>query len=151
MRKQDSKSQKNWDLSTWEPRSLFHSFAPFFMNSDKEYFLEPFHESSGVSVSEDEKNIYVEAALPGISPEEIEMHLDRGMLTIRAERKQETEDKNKKFYKKAHQSFFYQVTVPGIFDETKTPEAICKNGVLKVIFNKMKENGLKRHIPIKNG
>ncbi|MES2199260.1 MAG: Hsp20/alpha crystallin family protein [Chlamydiota bacterium] len=138
--------------SEWlEPRSLFKSFSPIALNGAMEKLLEPFHEHSGVSVSEDEKNVYVEAALPGITPEEIEMNYDRGMLSIKADKKEETEDKKKKFYRKAHKSFFYQVAVPGTFDETKTPEAICKNGILKVVFAKNKNLSTKKPILIKKG
>ncbi len=151
---QTKKTEKSlsWPTSEWlEPRSLFKSFSPLFLNNEIERLLEPFHESSGVSVSEDDKNVYVEAALPGISPEEIEMNYDRGMLSIKADKKEEREDKKKKFYKKAHKSFFYQVAVPGAFDETKTPEAICKNGILKIIFTKNKNASTKKAIPIKKG
>ncbi|MBS0627607.1 MAG: Hsp20/alpha crystallin family protein, partial [Verrucomicrobia bacterium] len=116
-----------------------------------ERLLEPFHENSGVSVSEDEKHVYVEAALPGITPEEIEMNYDRGMLSIKANKKEETEDKKRKFYRKAHKSFFYQVAIPGTFDEKKLPEAICKNGILKVTFDKAKNETVKKTIPIKKG
>lgn len=138
-------------MSWLEPRSLFKSFSPLLLNNEIEQLLEPFHENSGVSVSEDEKSVYVEAALPGITPEEIEMSYDRGMLSIKADKKEETSDKKKKFYRKAHRSFFYQVAVPGTFDETKTPEAICKNGILKIVFAKSKNAPAKKTIPIKKG
>ncbi len=117
---------------------------PLPLNNEIEHLLETFQENSGVSVSEDDKSVYVEAALPGISPEEIEMSYDRGMLSIKADKKEETSDKKKKFYRKAHKSFFYQVAVPRTFDETKTPEAICKNGILKIVFAKRKTTPIKK-------
>lgn len=134
-----------------EPRSLFSSFSPLLLNNEMERLMEPFHENSGVSVSEDDKHVYIEAALPGITPEEIEMNYDRGMLSIKADKKEESEDKKRKFYRKAHKSFFYQVAVPGTFDEKNLPEAVCKNGVLKVVFNKLKNGSVKKTIPIKKG
>lgn len=134
-----------------EPRSLFHSFAPLLLQ-DPAKWLEPFHEHSGVSVSEDNKNVYIEASLPGILPEEIKLKYDRGVLYITADKKEETADKNKKFYRKAHKNFYYQVSLPCAIDETKSPNAICKNGVLKVIFFKGKIfNPKEKTILVKKG
>lgn len=47
-------------------------------------------------------------------------------------------------------SFSYRVAVPGEIDESKEPDAICKDGILKVIFSKTKE-GTSKKIPIKEG
>lgn len=157
MKKNKQIETKNTKLSSYpssgwlEPKSLFKSFSPLFLEHEKERLLESFHEHSGVSVSEDDRCVYVEAAVPGISPEEIELNYDKGMLLIRADKKEETEDKKKRFYRKAHKSFFYQVAVPGGCDETKSPEAICKNGVLKIIFTKNKKTYAKKPIQIKKG
>jgi HSP20 family protein len=95
--------------------------------------------SSGLSVSEDENHVYVEAAVPGVDPDQIEVTYDKGVLWIKGSSQQEEQDKNKKFYRKAANTFSYHVTVPGTIDESKEPEAICKNGVMKVIFDKMPE------------
>lgn len=128
----------------------FSSFFPSFFD-EKMRWMEPFHESSGVSISEDEKHVYVEAAVPGICPEEIEMTYDKGMLMIKAEKKEESSDKNKKFYRKAYQKFFYNVVVPGNVDEAKSPEASCKDGILKVSFMKIHPGNVRKKIPIKKG
>ena len=136
-----------------QDKNLVPSFSSFFPSlfDHKMQWMESFHENTGVSLSEDEKHIYVEAAVPGICPEEIEMTFDKGMLMIKAEKKEETSDKNKKFYKKAYQKFFYHVAVPGNFDETKPPEAICKDGMLKVSFAKSHPDRGQKKIPIKKG
>jgi len=110
-----------------------------------------FHESSGISISEDNKYVYVEAALPGITSEEVEIHYDKGILMIKADKKEEAEDKSRKYYRKAHRNFFYQVAVPGRIDENRLPEAICKNGFLKVTFFKINEEGQKKKIAVKQG
>lgn len=122
-------------LSLLEPRSLLHSFSPLLLQ-DPSKWLEPFHENSGVSVSEDAKNVYIEASLPGILPEEINIKYEHGVVCITANKKEETSDKNKKFYRKAHKSFFYQIALPCPINEEKTPNAVCKDGVLKITFLK---------------
>lgn len=88
---------------------------------------------NGLSVSEDEKNVYVEAAVPGVDPKEVEVTLNKGVVTIRAERKEE--EKGKKFQRKATSSFYYQVA-PSDIDSKAEPAAICKNGVMKITFQK---------------
>lgn len=87
----------------------------------------------GLTVSEDDKNVYVEAAVPGVDPKDVEVTYEKGVLTIRAEKKEE--EKGKTFRRRASKSFFYRVT-PGDVDPNKEPEAVCKNGVMKVTFAK---------------
>ncbi len=122
------------------PRSLW-SFPmvrfPFsLLEEDEEGWMENFSEPSGLSVSEDENQVYIEAAVPGLKPEEIEMTFDKGIVWIKGEKKEEAGDKNKKFYRKALSTFSYRIAVPGNIDESKHPEAVCKNGILRVIFSK---------------
>jgi len=103
---------------------------------------------SGLSISEDEKNVYVEAAVPGVDPEKVEVTFDKGVLWIRGEA--EEEEKGKKYYRKASGSYSYRVTVPGNIDEKAEPEAVCKNGIMKVTFKKVPEAKPKK-IPVKRG
>ena len=98
----------------------------------------------GLSISEDNNHVYVEAHLPGLKPENIDVTFEKGVLWIRGERHEEEEDKKKKFYKKASSSFSYRVHVPGLIDEKKDPEAVYKDGVMKVSFIKSKENQTKK-------
>lgn len=100
--------------------------------------------SSGLSVSEDDKHVYVEAAVPGVEPDKIEVSYDKGVLWIRGQQEQEKEDKNRKYYRKASSSFSYRMVVPGNIDETKDPQATYKNGVMKVTFDKIPESQPKK-------
>lgn len=133
--------------SFWPRRG--HPFS-FLENADDDWDVQEFSNLSGLSVSEDDKHVFVEAALPGIRPEEIDMSYDKGILWIKAEKKEETDDKKKKYYRKALSTFSYRIAVPGEIDESKEPEAICKDGVLKVIFFKAHKGPTKK-IPIKEG
>lgn len=89
---------------------------------------------NGLTVSEDDRNIYVSAAVPGVNPKEVDISLDKGVLWIKGETKEE--EKGKKFYRKATKSFSYRVTVPGEIDQNIEPEASCKNGIMTVTFVK---------------
>ncbi len=92
--------------------------------------------SSGLSVSEDDKKVYVEAAIPGLEPKEVDVTFDKGVLWIRGNKHEEEKDEQKKFYRKASSSFSYRIAVPGDIDESKDPEATHKNGIMKVSFHK---------------
>lgn len=115
----------------------------FFEDWDEDEIL-PFSGNSAVSVYEDNKNIFVEAALPGINPDDVDITFDKGMLWIKGESSQEEEDKKKKFYQKASSSFSYRVSIPGEVDMKVEPEASCKNGIMTIKFAKSPEEQPKK-------
>ncbi len=92
--------------------------------------------SSGVSISEDEKNIFVEVAVPGISPKNIDTTVKDNQLWIHGEQKEEEKDKARKYYRKANRSFSYRIAIPGEVDSKVEPDATCANGVMTVKFQK---------------
>jgi HSP20 family protein len=94
--------------------------------------------SSGLSVSEDDKHVFVEASVPGVDPDKIEVSYDKGILWIRGQQEQE-KDQSRKYYRKASTSFSYRMAIPGNVDVDKDPEATYKNGIMKVTFNKVPE------------
>lgn len=91
---------------------------------------------SGLSVSEDDKKVYIEAAVPGIDPKDVEITYQDGYLWVRGETKKEEKDKSKKYYKSAASAFSYRVAVPGEIDQNKEPEASYKHGVMTITFDK---------------
>ena len=126
------------------------SLIPFFWDEDERALCNHFYDHDDISLSEDNKHIYVEAAVPGMLPEEIEINYDQGILCIRADKKEEVQDKDRKFYRKTNKHFFYQIPVPGRINENELPEAVCKDGILKVCFSKAQETQ-KKKISIKKG
>ena len=120
------------------PRKLlsFPSLSlPEFWDEDEEWLTSP-STQSGLSVYEDADNVFVEAAVPGIDPKNVEVTFHDGYVWIRGETKEEEGDKKKKFYRKASRSFSYRVVVPGDVDATKDPEATYKHGVMTITFAK---------------
>ena len=106
--------------------------------------------ASALSVSEDDKNIYIEAAVPGIDPDDVEVTYERGMLWIRGEAREEEKDKKKKFYRRAARSFSYRIAVPGEVDPNAKPEAESKNGMIMITFPKAASSTPKK-ITVKRG
>lgn len=108
---------------------------------------EEFEENTGLSVFEEKDKVCIEAALPGMDLDDIKVNYDKGMLLIEADKKKE--EKDRKYYRKAHQSYCYQVSIPGqVQDE---PKALYKNGVLTVTFPKKEERGKEKRISIEKG
>lgn len=105
---------------------------------------------SGISISEDEKKVYVTAALPGIAEEDIDITFNKGLLWIKGDTKTEEEDKKRKFYRRATSSFSYRVAVPGEIDPNSEPEATFKNGVMAITFTKSPASQPKK-ISVKKG
>ncbi len=92
--------------------------------------------STGISVSEDDKHVFVSANIPGVDEKNIDMTFDKGYLWIKGEQAETEEDKKRKFYRRATSSFSYRVAVPGDIDLGVDPEASYKNGVMTVRFTK---------------
>lgn len=114
------------------PFSLWRTRFPTVWD-DEDWDLAPVN-SGGVTISEDAQNVYVEAAVPGIDPKDIEVTFDKGVVWIKGETKEE--EKGKKYYRKATSAFSYRVAVPGDIDMSKDFEAAHKNGTVKIAFAK---------------
>ena len=118
--------ESSWALEEWPfTRSLFPSMRQFFP-------------TSGLSVWEEKDEVVVETALPGIKTGEVELTFERGVLTVHAQKKEEKESKDRKYFQKSSSSFLYRLNVPGELDETEEPQAKLNDGVLTVRFKKHK-------------
>lgn len=128
----------------------FLNLGKFF--EDLEEDLAPLgHYPSGISVSCDDKHIYIEANVPGLTAQEVDVSLDNeGILWIKGEKKEEKIDKEKKFYHRAQHSFSYCVPLFEEIDPDAEPKATCKNGVMYITFAKRKEKQVvSKKIPVK--
>jgi HSP20 family protein len=104
-----------------------------------------------MDVKETDKEIVVEAELPGIDDKDISLSLQDGILTIKGEKKLERDEEkeNYRMMERRHGSFQRSVRLPDTVDEDKV-EASFNNGVLKVSLPKRPEAiGKQRTIPIK--
>lgn len=90
---------------------------------------------SGLSLSEDEKHVYAQAAVPGIEPKDVDITFEKGIVKISAYSKKE-ETEGRKFWKRSQSEFSYQFSVPADVDLNKDPEAVVKDGVVSLTFAK---------------
>ena len=106
-----------------------------------------------VDVRETDKEIVVEAELPGIDEKHISLAIQDGVLTIRGEKRFEHDEEKENYRTMEHRygSFQRSLRLPDLVDEDKV-EASFDNGVLKVSLPKRPEAiGRQRAIPIKKG
>ncbi|HAI22318.1 TPA: Hsp20/alpha crystallin family protein [Candidatus Collierbacteria bacterium] len=124
------------------PKS-FWSFPTNSLLTDDDFFTSS-ATGSDLSVSEDDHNVFIEANMPGLESDDIEVTYHKGQLWLRGSKKEEEKDKKKKYYRYASSSFSYRLSVPGNIDEKSEPDAEYKNGVMKVTFKKLSEEQPKK-------
>jgi len=90
-----------------------------------------------VDISETDTAYLIKGEIPGVKKEDVKVTIEDGMLTIRGERKQEKEEKGKKFHRVecSYGSFMRSFQVPNDADENKVT-AEFKDGMLNVTLAK---------------
>lgn len=89
-----------------------------------------------INLSEDDNNYYVEALVPGIDPNDLDLNLMQGSLTLSGERK-ETDGNEKTWHRHERGSgkFMRTIELPDAIDGAKV-EAEYRNGVLLITLPK---------------
>ena len=90
-----------------------------------------------VDIIETDEGFRVIADVPGVKPEDIEISLHKGVLTVKGERSTLTEDSNESFTRRERirGSFVRQFNLPESADE-ETVSAKSVNGVLEISIPK---------------
>jgi HSP20 family protein len=93
-----------------------------------------------VDVSETEDTVVVKAEAPGIDPEEMDITLSEGILTLKGEKKREREEKEENYHlvERAYGSFSRSVRLPAVVQEDKV-KANYKDGVITIILPKTEQ------------
>jgi HSP20 family protein len=132
------------------------TFRPFYMPSIFEDDLLPMFSNRtsslpSVNVKEDEKNYFLELAVPGIDKKDLKIDINEDVLTVSSETKNESED-NRDGYKRkefSYSSFSRSFYIPENVNRDKI-EANYKDGVLSVELPKQEEekNKITRQVKI---
>lgn len=126
---------------------LFDNFGDDFWRKRLRQFTAPerswlknFPANPAVDVAETEKAYEITAELPGMDEKNVEVNVANGGITIKGEKKEETEEKKKDYYvsERRYGSFDRYFDLPEGVDADKI-EANFKNGVLKVTLPKTAE------------
>jgi HSP20 family protein len=93
-----------------------------------------------VDIFEHEGNLVLKAELPGIDPKDVEVHVENNVLTLRGERKFESEVKREQYHRveRAYGTFSRSFTLPNVVDTEKI-KAEFKDGLLRVTLPQREE------------
>jgi HSP20 family protein len=99
-----------------------------------------------VDINETEKEYLIKAEIPEVKKEDVKVLVEEGVLTIQGERKQEKEEKGKKFHRieRSYGSFLRTFTVPADADD-RNVTAEFKDGMLYVHLPKTEKITPKAH------
>src|SRR5215207_1750615 len=101
-----------------------------------------------VEVVQSDKDVRISAELPGLDEKDVEVLVDNDVLTIRGEKRSETEDQERRFSERYYGRFERVIPLPFAVEEDKA-EASFNNGVLTVTLPKSaKAEDKAKRIPI---
>ena len=138
------KRKKSSPAANTRPSNLFQRFfdEPFLPAFD------PFNRSEWwprVDVSEGRSSITVEAEIPGMDKDDIDLSIEDRYLHIKGRKSRENEESREGYYRveRSYGYFSRSIELPAAVDD-RSVEAKYKRGVLQVKLKKQKENGTKR-------
>jgi len=90
-----------------------------------------------VDIKEEEGRFLITADVPGVDPDDIDLTMENGVLTIKGERKMESDMKENGFRRveRLHGIFYRRFSLPDYAD-AENISASCRNGVLTVTVPK---------------
>ena len=98
-----------------------------------------------VDIREERERFVIQADIPGVEPKDIEIHMEKGVLTLKGERKAEPKTETTQFTRieRAHGTFHRRFALP----DSANAEGITasgKNGVLEIVIPKRPETTARR-------
>ena len=104
-----------------------------------------------VDIYENNDQIVLEAELPGMSPDDVNISIENNVLTLHGERKFEKKDERDNFHRieRSYGSFTRSFTLPPTVS-SENVDAVFENGVLRLTLAK-REEAKPRRIEIKAG
>jgi HSP20 family protein len=93
-----------------------------------------------VDIFEHDGNLVLKAELPGIEPKDVDVRVENNVLTLRGERKFESEVKREQYHRveRAYGTFSRSFTLPSVVDTEKI-KAEFRDGVLRVTLPQREE------------
>lgn len=86
-----------------------------------------------LNIASDDKNYHITLEAPGLTEKDVSLEVNKGVLSIRGEKKEESENKDKHFYRmeRSYGSFQRLLSLPDDCDQREI-SANMKNGLLDI-------------------
>ena len=138
-----------WHTMQQLQREMSSVFNRRLSNEDENLPVAASDWAPAVDIKEEDKQFRIQADIPGVEPEDIEVHMENGVLTISGEREAEHKEEKEgyKRIERSYGSFMRRFSLP----ETADPESIkakSKNGALEVVVAKREAPAFSRRIPV---
>ena len=135
------------NLIRWDPFSEFSSLRRA-MNNVFDDFVPMRSYGSGeggeltfpIDLSEDEENVTLKAVLPGIEPDNVDISVSEGVLTIKGQTKQEQKTERENYYRQEirYGAFSRSIALPSRVNHDQA-EAEFQDGILTVTLPKAED------------
>jgi HSP20 family protein len=127
------------DITRWDPfgdlAGMRQALDRFFGDEPWGWRSTPTRQAAGfpLDLYETNEDVVVEAALPGVKADDIDISVTGQLLTIKGETKDEHEEKAQNFYRheRSHGTFVRQVSLPSDVDSQRA-DARFEDGVLRL-------------------
>jgi|Wag4MinimDraft_11_1082651.scaffolds.fasta_scaffold00982_6 HSP20 family protein len=122
----------------------FPEFSPFDFFEEFEKMMNGYEKDTfgkmNLDVYETDEAAFIEAELPGVKKEDININVEDGVLTISAEKNVEEEQKGRKYYTKEirHGSFKRSFEIPEYLNDEEI-KAKFNDGILKIEIPRKEE------------
>ena len=134
------------NVTRWDPFQDVLSLREAMSQLMEESFVQPTAAQGGknfvpaLDLSETAEGYLVEAALPGVKPEDVEVTVENNVLTIKGETRQEVDEKKRNFHRVERRFGSFQRTI-GLPTTVKADaiQASLTNGVLRLEIPKAEE------------
>ena len=102
-----------------------------------------------VDITETTAEYVIKAEIPEVKKEDVKVTLEHGVLTVQGMRRQEAEEKGKKYHRveRSYRSFVRSFSLPDLVDDTKV-QADFKEGILTLHLPKS-EKAMPKAIEVK--
>jgi HSP20 family protein len=122
-----------------------NSLNPLFSDVFESFFNDSFTDRMvarvpAVNIAETDANYHIELAVPGMKKEDFKINLDRNILSVSSEKKEEAAQEGKKYNKReySYTSFVRSFSLPDTVDHANI-EAEYVDGILKIDVAKKEE------------
>ncbi|QIA26570.1 Hsp20/alpha crystallin family protein [Thermaerobacter sp. PB12/4term] len=131
----------SWREMFWRPWDFWRAF-----DGEADW---AFGQRPSVDVTDAGDKVVVEAEMPGVEPEDIQLDVYEDRVVIRSETRRETRNEGDGYYLMERRFGRFHRVVP--LPERVNPEgaqARCRNGVLRVEIPKLQDQGRGRRVPV---
>ena len=137
-----------WSLLNTLQRDLYNS--DFNRLNDDDASVATANWAPSVDISENEKAFTLLADIPGVDPKDIDISMEKGVLTIKGERSSENVEEGENYRRVERQSgqFYRRFNLPDSADADKI-EARSEHGVLRITIPKQ-EVAISRRIEVQH-